>query len=166
MADFAFNAWFFGGLYLKYIPNGTTITSLSKHLSVSMVFCGPHIRVAFHFVCGPGKVSFYLVAPPPAAAVYSIKSSLCQRTTLRNNCHPWGTITCISDYLAGFRGFCSPISEDNISVGNHPKMSEKTVPFLCKDKCSQIKDWYRNEQLKDWYRNEQLQGLKSSQKSR
>ena len=58
-------------------------------MSVFTVFCGPHLPLAFQFVCGPGgggaanklegkwKVSFCLVAPPQADAEYGINSSFC-----------------------------------------------------------------------------------------
>ena len=78
-------------------PFWAVLGLLTAQLSVLMVFCGPHLPLAFHFVCGPGgggaankmegkrKVSLYLVAPPQAAAVYSTNSSICWRTTFRNN---------------------------------------------------------------------------------
>ena len=62
---------------------------LTAQMSVFMVFCGPHLPLAFQFVCGPGgggaanklegkwKVSLCLVAPPQAAAEYGINSSFC-----------------------------------------------------------------------------------------
>ena len=62
---------------------------LTAQMSVFMVFCGPHLPLAFQFVCGPGgggaanklegkwKLSLCLVAPPQAAAGYSTNSSFC-----------------------------------------------------------------------------------------
>ena len=56
------------------------IAFLAAQMSVLMVFGGPHLPLAFQFVCGPGggegaanklegkcKVSLCLVAPPQAA---------------------------------------------------------------------------------------------------
>ena len=69
-----------------------------------MVFCGPHLPLAFQFVCGPGgggaanklegkwKVSLCLVAPPQADAGYSTNSSFCWRTTFEDICQPLGTV--------------------------------------------------------------------------
>ena len=71
---------------------------LTAQMSVFMVFCGPHLPLAFQFVCGPGgggaanklegkwKVSLCLVAPPQAAAGYSTNSSFCWRTTFEDIC--------------------------------------------------------------------------------
>ena len=58
-------------------------------MSGLMVFCGPHLSLAFQFVCGPGgggsanklegrwQVSLCFVAPTQAAAEYDINSSFC-----------------------------------------------------------------------------------------
>ena len=71
---------------------------LTAQMSVFMVFRGPHLPLAFQFVCGPGgggaanklegkrKVSLCLVAPPLAAAEYSANSSFCWRTTFEDIC--------------------------------------------------------------------------------
>ena len=42
-----------GKLRLKW-PTLTTKGFLTAHLSGLMVFCGPHLPLAFQFVCGPG----------------------------------------------------------------------------------------------------------------
>ena len=67
-------------------------------MSVLMVFCGPHLPLAFQFVCGPGgggaanklegkwKVSLCLFAPPQAAAGYGTNSGFCRRTTFEDIC--------------------------------------------------------------------------------
>jgi len=56
-------------------------TFLTAQMSVFTVFCGPHLPLAFQFVCGPGegkwKVSFCLASPPQVAAEYGINSSFC-----------------------------------------------------------------------------------------
>jgi len=73
-----------------HVANGTSVCF--------DVFCGPHLPLAFHFVCSPGgggaankmegkrKFFLYLVAPPRAAVGYSTNSSFCLRTTVRNHC--------------------------------------------------------------------------------
>ena len=86
-------------------PKGAGGPFLTAQMSVFMVFCVPHLPLAFQFVCGPGgggaantledkwKVSLYLVAPPQAAAGYSTTSSFCCRTTFEDICAvrtpPW-----------------------------------------------------------------------------
>ena len=79
-------------------PKGAGGPFLTAQMSVFMVFCVPHLPLAFQFVCGPGgggaanklegkwKVSLCLVAPPLAAAVYSANSSFCWRTTFEDIC--------------------------------------------------------------------------------
>merc|ERR1712060_368611 len=75
---------------------------LTAQLSVSMVFCGPPLPLASHFLCGPVRVgaenkmegkrkliaaggrriaSLYLVAPPQVSPGYTTNSSFCRRTT-------------------------------------------------------------------------------------
>ena len=77
------------GRILQKLGPEFPLTFLTAQMSVLMVFCGPHLPLAFQFVCGPGgggaanklegkwKVSFCLVAPPQAAAEYGINSSFC-----------------------------------------------------------------------------------------
>ena len=81
---------------------------LTAQMSVLMVFCGPHLPLAFHFVCGSsfprtakkmeGKRKFFLLfvwlrsgsfsfcLEGKAAAVCSINSNFHERTTFGNNC--------------------------------------------------------------------------------
>ena len=67
---------------MAYFRNG-------RQMPVFMVFCGPHLPLAFQFVCGPGgggNVSLCSVAPPQPAAGYSTNSSFCWRTTFEDIC--------------------------------------------------------------------------------
>ena len=96
-----------------------------------MTFCGPHLPLAFQFVCGPGgggaanklegkrKVSLYLVAPPQAAAGYCTNSSICWRTPFRNLCLPYGSFF---PHATTFRDTLEATAE-------LPTWLERPVPF-------------------------------------
>ena len=88
----------FGGFAAKTWPYSVVSELYTAQMSALMVVCGPHLPLAFQFVCGPGgggaankvegkwKVSLCLVAPPQAAAGYSINSRFCWRTTFEDIC--------------------------------------------------------------------------------
>ena len=67
-------------------------------MSVLMVFCGPHLPLAFHFVCVPGGVGgrkqngrqaegfpLFTCAAAGGLALYRMNSSICWMTPFRNN---------------------------------------------------------------------------------
>ena len=105
-----------------------------------MVFCGPHLPLAFQFVCGPPspraanklegkwKVSLCLVAPPQAAAEYDINSSICWRTTFEDICQPLGNDSAEAPTREGWRtrlnkckvlqirGFCGTVFPPKVGI--------------------------------------------------